>query len=247
MGRKLLQLILIMIVVTWTVEWARYYALMTEHEFGFSGLKAYVWTYGPLLILLFRLWSNQKEASEQTSNLRQERLAELEQLMKTNIQAVIGSDGATCTIRSFDGGQNWYVSEENPEDGVISLNPVETANPVLLGQVPLFMALSNKAIAFNLSGRNPSELADLLMQHKKDHLTICGCSDEIESFQLKTFDGGKNWFAVRSNDKALHILGRAEEVYPDLLKSIFTLEDEDRDELADAFEEHGCFYIDLKS
>jgi hypothetical protein len=41
------------------------------------------------------------------------------------------------------------------------------------------------------------------------------------SYNLKTFDSGKNWYAIKYNDEwGMEIIGKAEDVYPGLLSHL---------------------------
>jgi hypothetical protein len=44
-----------------------------------------------------------------------------------------------------------------------------------------------------------------------------GWSQAFGKYDLRTFDGGKNWYAVTDTDKGVTILGTAEEIHPGLL------------------------------
>lgn len=60
--------------------------------------------------------------------------------------------------------------------------------------------------------------------HKQGGTTMT--SPPIPSYDLRSFDGGKNWYAVESTQSGgVNILGRAEQVYPGLLEHLQGMEE----------------------
>ncbi len=89
-------------------------------------------------------------------------------------------------------------------------------------------------VIFNLRGNN-KELRRQLDYYKRTYLRRQGGGPwELGHTDLRSFDGGKNWYAVKSTDGGLEILGLAEEVYPGLLAQL-----EGFDRLVAYAREHG--------
>ena len=90
------------------------------------------------------------------------------------------------------------------------------------------------------------EAIDTYNYYEKNYLTKMGSTlilnDETDwiSYELRSFDGGKIWYAVRSDisDGSVHILGVSDSIYPGLIDHI-----EGLDKLYDYIENNGS--IDL--
>lgn len=66
--------------------------------------------------------------------------------------------------------------------------------------------------------------------YRKTYLWKMGCRVDYGSYDLRSFDGGQNWYAVKSafgktGPEKVEILGSAEQVFPGLLKKINGMEE----------------------
>jgi hypothetical protein len=52
-----------------------------------------------------------------------------------------------------------------------------------------------------------------------------GSKGKLLAYQLRSFDGGKNWYAVHDDDSGVHILGPAETIYPGLMDQIASMDE----------------------
>src|SRR5574344_1518296 len=69
---------------------------------------------------------------------------------------------------------------------------------------------------------------------KSTYLYKTGASQGYGSYQLRSFDGGRNWYAVETDSSSVIIKGKAEEVFPGLLAHLDGL-----DKLTDYVEKNG--------
>ena len=69
---------------------------------------------------------------------------------------------------------------------------------------------------------------------RKQGVTVMLTKDAL-NYDLRSFDGGKIWYAVESDSNGVKILGQAEKIYPGLLKHISAW-----DALTKYAEKHGA-------
>ena len=75
-------------------------------------------------------------------------------------------------------------------------------------------------VIFNLRGDN-KELHRQLGYYKRTYLIKQGGGPwELGHTDLRSFDGGKIWYAVKNTDDGVEILGLADDIYPGLLQEI---------------------------
>ena len=83
-------------------------------------------------------------------------------------------------------------------------------------------------------------LEEDVAHYRSQYIYTSGGNADYPSYQLASFDGGKNWYAIEfyADDWGVHVLGSAEEVYPGLLERIEAL-----DALFAYVEEHGALTL----
>lgn len=86
------------------------------------------------------------------------------------------------------------------------------------------------AIHKNSVSKNMMELE----YYKSTYLRKTGTSQGYGSYQLRSFDGGRNWYAVETDNGSMIIKGKAEEVFPGLLAHL-----EGWDKFIDYVEKNG--------
>jgi hypothetical protein len=64
------------------------------------------------------------------------------------------------------------------------------------------------------------ELRRELEEYRKTYLRCCGWIFTHGSYHIRSFDGGKMWYAAEETNCGLKILGRAEDVYSFLRKPL---------------------------
>lgn len=75
-------------------------------------------------------------------------------------------------------------------------------------------------VAF-LQGRESSNNSEVLAYYQQTYLREQGSFIGFGQYELRSFDGGKRWYATeRDEEGAMMILGTAEEVFPSLLSRI---------------------------
>ena len=74
--------------------------------------------------------------------------------------------------------------------------------------------------------RNFKQERETLAWYSKQFLQKQGGGDlfGVKSYDLRSIDGGRNWFAVeRTNDEGIKVLGPVEKIYPGLMGKIYGL------------------------
>ena len=56
-----------------------------------------------------------------------------------------------------------------------------------------------------------------LTYFRSTYLRQQGWNVKYGQYELRSFDGGKNWYAVKSDESGMKIIGNAEDVHPGLL------------------------------
>lgn len=229
--RRLLRSIRIIVTffccLYWVGYWSKYFGPATDKG-NLKGLLLFFFVYlPPVIVMLYYLLEPAEPPKKKRGT--QSILRNFLISQQTYLAGVTPSEDSFITVRSFDGGLNWYRSEESDQEGIKSLKPIETFDPFLLPRLNSMLDPIKFLISIRANTSNISEIAQSILEKERNLLCICGRTRDIPKFKLRSFDGGKNWFVVTDTENGgLAIRGRADEIYPDLLPRIFTLENHDR-------------------
>lgn len=225
---------------SWAYFWLKFFGAEIHEERGIKSLLLFCFASGPLFLALARLLVKTGRSRYQRQEAILKSFLDLETTW-LKIEAIRKGDGLSLTLYSLDGGINWYVAQESPERGVESLKDLKNVEPSLMDLLTAARDTIRKDEAI-MAYWGPSTIAHRLVEIQRTHLWIKGNTNTDCHYELHSFDGGKNWYAIKTTKSlGVMILGLAEEVYPGLLKEIFAIDQ--REWRADCLETQGFLIL----